>query len=117
MIKLHELNIYLLSINRALLITFSIIISFIGGEIVGFIGTFLLHTDISKGVPLFSTEQKFLGMILIAPLLETLIFQFAIIEIARRFIPIKYACILSALIFGFMHSYNTLYIFMGIYLG
>ena len=58
-----------------------------------------------------SLVGNFILMVIIAPLIETLIYQFAIIEIGFRlkFHPLL-SIIISALAFGLSHHYNIVYV-------
>lgn len=64
----------------------------------------------------------FLVSVLIAPIIETAIFQFAVIEVmAFTLDRMKYARLISVLIsgllFGFSHSYNVYYVLIMIVIG
>ena len=52
--------------------------------------------------------------IIIAPIIETLVFQHLIFQVFRKWIPIKnkyfWAIIVSSVLFGLMHKYNVIYI-------
>lgn len=52
--------------------------------------------------------------IIIAPIIETLVFQHLIFQVFRKWIPIKnkyfWAIIVSSVLFGLMHKYNIVYI-------
>ena len=52
--------------------------------------------------------------VIIAPIIETLVFQHLIFLIFRKWIPIKnkyfWAILISSVLFGLMHKYNVIYI-------
>ena len=60
----------------------------------------------------FSSAKLFTITVIIAPLIETFIFQYLIIEFLFRFKKIKINIIIlvSALAFGFAHNYNFFYV-------
>ncbi|MDO8997083.1 MAG: CPBP family intramembrane metalloprotease [Sediminibacterium sp.] len=63
--------------------------------------------------PEFDTKfEEFLIVVLFAPLLETLIFQYSIISyiLGRRSNAYLFACIFSAALFGLSHFYSPEYI-------
>lgn len=75
--------------------------------------SFLLDSDQSVG-PKFETKlEEFVLVVILAPLLETLIFQYSIISniIGRRPNTSLFACIVSAVLFGLSHFYSPEYIF------
>ncbi|MDR0437032.1 MAG: CPBP family intramembrane metalloprotease [Bacteroidales bacterium] len=51
--------------------------------------------------------------VLIAPLMETLVFQFLVIYLLLRFtrFPLWIVICISALIFGILHTYSVFYVF------
>jgi len=56
---------------------------------------------------------KFILIVIMAPIVETIIYQFAIIEIGFRLKLRPLLCILiSSLAFGFSHWYNPVYVFV-----
>lgn len=58
-----------------------------------------------------SLLAKFIIIVVIAPVLETIIYQFAIIEIGFKLkLPAILSIIISSLAFGISHSYNLAYI-------
>jgi membrane protease YdiL (CAAX protease family) len=56
-----------------------------------------------------SAREAFLVGVLLAPFLETLIFQAAIIETVKKRMSPFFSCSLSAFIFGSIHFYNIFY--------
>ncbi|MGM9475030.1 lysostaphin resistance A-like protein [Pedobacter sp. GSP4] len=70
-----------------------------------FTGKNIAH-GVNEGMPISGT---FFLAVILAPILETIIFQYAIIETAKNKMPKVYACFLSALFFGITHLYNFYY--------
>ncbi len=80
---------------------------------VSFVVSFLLHSEQSVG-PKFETKlEEFVLVVILAPLFETLIFQYSIIShiIGKRPNALLFACIVSAVFFGLSHFYSPEYIF------
>lgn len=72
-----------------------------------------LGSDLGKGFnENYTINEKLVLFVIVAPLLETFLFQYAVIEICkRRKIALRYCCLLSALIFAANHLYNVFYFF------
>ncbi|WP_026895490.1 CPBP family intramembrane glutamic endopeptidase [Clostridiisalibacter paucivorans] len=68
-----------------------------------------------------SLLAQFITVSIVAPIIETLIFQYGVIEILSSINYFKgkniIIVIVSALIFGISHSYSVLYIFFGFIIG
>ncbi len=62
---------------------------------------------------------KIIESIIIAPVIETLLFQAGIIYLTDRFITkkITFQVAISSILFGIFHNYNITYIFFGVFLG
>lgn len=71
--------------------------------------------DLMKNDPI----TYILVLVIIAPFLETLIFQALVIEIVLKVNKkaVKWAIVLSALVFGLAHSYNIFYVFATFIIG
>ena len=58
----------------------------------------------------YTIKEKLVLFIVIAPLIETLLFQYAVIEICKSIkMRLKYCCFLSAFVFALFHLYNVFY--------
>lgn len=58
----------------------------------------------------YTINEKIVLFIIVAPLIETCLFQYAVIEICKsQKMALKYCCLVSALIFASMHLYNVFY--------
>ncbi|QSB29101.1 CPBP family intramembrane glutamic endopeptidase [Flavobacterium sp. CLA17] len=58
----------------------------------------------------YSNKEKLILFVIVGPILETLLFQYAIIEFCKRKkMALQYCCLLSAFIFASMHLYNIFY--------
>lgn len=58
----------------------------------------------------YSFTEKIVLFIIIGPIIETLLFQYVVIEIGKdQKMALKYCCLLSAFIFASLHLYNVFY--------
>lgn len=58
----------------------------------------------------YSNKEKLILFVIVGPILETLLFQYAVIEFCKRKkMALQYCCLLSAFIFASMHLYNVFY--------
>ncbi|MBV7275641.1 CPBP family intramembrane metalloprotease [Clostridium sp. PL3] len=100
----------------------------------------LMHLIITPFIPLFYLYQKYVGPIggpfsintptltakiilgsILSPILETAIFQYAIIEFLSSISILRekniLIIIISAILFGISHSYSYIYVFYGFIMG
>ena len=56
-----------------------------------------------------SPNNQFLVAVILMPIIETLIFQYALIESIRQRVQPLYACFLSAFAFALVHFYSVYY--------
>ncbi len=88
-----------------------------GGSLVFFYLNSMFWTvlaQILQSESLFSGTEKLEGgnpyfFVFVAPLLETIIFQYLLLNIFLKYFKPWIAIVLSGLIFGFMHQYNVYY--------
>jgi membrane protease YdiL (CAAX protease family) len=115
LLKIHK---YLISVNKMVLICIAVLSTLFMSILVSFVSRFFFDESLTEGFIKFKSyrEAFFLG-VLLAPFLETLILQAAIIETAKKRMPVFFACLLSALIFGSIHFYNIFYFFYGVLAG
>lgn len=92
------------------LIVFVIVLNFLNNYIFFVISNFL-NISLNKGFNNnYTFNEKIVLFIIVAPLIETLLFQYIVIEIFKSIkIRLKYCCILSAFVFASMHLYNIFY--------
>ncbi len=75
-----------------------------------FISNFFFDKKINEGFVRFtSIWMEILIGIFCAPIVETLIFQYAIIETVKKRFNITFACLGSAFLFSILHFYNIFY--------
>jgi len=86
--------------------------------LVSFISNYFFDSPLTEGFTEFGSHwEAFLLAVVIAPFLETLVLQYAIIETAKKSMSTFFACLLSALIFGLLHFYNWFYFVYAILAG
>ncbi len=103
---------YLIKINRFKLVFFAVVLNFLFSLIFSYVSDVIFEKKLLYGFKnLGSLYNEFILVILIAPLFETLLFQYGIIEIVRKKFTPLVCCSISALIFALMHTYNLFYFF------
>jgi len=98
-------------------ITTCLLISFLISLILSYVNIDYLEIDYLKNKGL---SYIFILTVLVAPVLETLIFQYGIIELLFRLKnknKILYAILASAIVFGLSHYYNIFYVLNSFILG
>ena len=74
-----------------------------------------VSVDMFKGM---SLTRAFMILVLIAPFIETIICQFAIIELLKKLkLSNQLTVLITAVIFGLLHDYNGFYIVMTVVAG
>ncbi|BFM41779.1 hypothetical protein CFS9_04200 [Flavobacterium sp. CFS9] len=71
----------------------------------------LFNSDLGRGFnENYTINEKLVLFVIVGPLLETVLFQYAVIEICKSGkMALKYCCLLSALVFASTHLYNVFY--------
>lgn len=91
-----------------------ILLFYLGEKYIGLMGG---ATNITRS----SLLVEGIGVTIVAPILETLIFQYGVIEILNHISYFKgknlVIAIISAILFGVVHSYSVLYMFFGFIIG
>lgn len=98
-------TIYLVLGAVSIMFVSSIVTSLIAG---------LFSTTLREGFSEFkSLQDEILVGVVVAPILETIIFQCAIIESFKGKSKITWGIFVSAIVFGSVHFYNPFYFFYG----
>ncbi|MGZ5135775.1 MAG: CPBP family intramembrane glutamic endopeptidase [Flavitalea sp.] len=104
--------------NKVVLIVIFVTGILFSSIFISFISHFYFEKSLKDGFSNFkSAREALLVGILLAPFLETLILQAAIIETAKKRMSPFLSCVLSALIFGSIHFYNIFYFIYGVVAG
>ncbi|MDQ8053502.1 MAG: CPBP family intramembrane glutamic endopeptidase [Pedobacter sp.] len=108
--KTEAFHRYLKQSSGVVLISIFVIGNLISSIVFALLSKKFGHHRLSDGFEqLNSPKVDFWILILIAPVFETIIFQYAIIETFRKRKSLGFACVLSAIIFGLSHLYNFYY--------
>ena len=98
--------------------------SFVGVTLMFSYFIFIFYLPVALFLPARSSSGeiqffKIIDSIIIAPVLETLIFQALVIYILDRLLTkkITFQIAISSFLFGSFHNYNITYIFFGVFLG
>lgn len=107
----------ILSLREWELVLLVLVLNFLNNYIFSVVSTFF-NISLNKGFNNnYTFNEKIVLFLIVAPLIETLLFQCIVIEIAKSLkIRTIYCCILSALAFALSHIYNIFYFtyaFMG----
>ena len=90
----------------------AVFLSLIGSFTASAISELLFNKNFASGVVNdFSLSEKIWFLCIIAPIFETLIFQYAIIETLReKRVRLRWAILASATVFALSHYYNPFYV-------
>lgn len=107
---LEKTHCYLTALNKVRLIALFILINSINSISFSMLSRLFTNGGLrEKAVGGMSAINEFLLAVILAPIIETLIFQYAIIETVRQKTRPIYACLLSATAFALLHSYSIFY--------
>ncbi|TDX14330.1 CPBP family intramembrane glutamic endopeptidase [Flavobacterium sp. S87F.05.LMB.W.Kidney.N] len=97
-------------LKRWELILLVILLNFLNNYIFSVISN-LFDISLNKGFnDSYTVKEKIVLFVLVAPLIETLLFQYVVIEIFKSLkMKLKYCCVLSAFVFASFHLYNIFY--------
>lgn len=115
---LEKIHRYLLHLNRVKLITLFVVINGVNSLTFSALAYFITGNGLTNhSFDNIDPLNQFLMAVLLAPVLETLIFQYALIEsIRQRFHPL-YSCFISTFAFALVHLYSVYYFFFAIISG
>ena len=87
-------------------------------SIASFTSNLLTGNPLNNGVKGFlNCKEEFILVVIVAPILETLIFQYLIINFFLTKTKSFYACVISSLIFALQHMYNLFYFVLTLFVG
>lgn len=111
-VKLLKIHYLLTKLENWKIIVFVVSLNLVNSLVFSFISNFIFKTKLDKGfIPFNSLLNEILLAIIIAPITETLVFQYGIIEtLKNKYKPLT-CCIISGFFFGLSHSYNIYYFF------
>jgi membrane protease YdiL (CAAX protease family) len=116
--KLYEFHFLFIHLDKWKIILLAVIINFLNTFFFSFISNVFFNMKLSKGFRSFdSLMDEIIIAILVAPLVETIIFQYGIIETFKsRYKPLI-CCIISAFLFALIHMYNYFYFLFAFFSG
>ena len=106
------LKISYIEIKKWKLILFAVVFNLTMSFFFSFIAHFFFNEDILNDFKNdfgSKLKDKIIWIIIIIPFFETLLYQYAIIEILNKKFNPLISCIISALLFGLSHTYNIFY--------
>lgn len=107
---LENIHLYLIGLNKFRLIVLFIVINVLNSLSFSFLAYFITGNGLrNHSIDNMSAKDQFLVAVFLGPIIETLIFQYALIESVRQKIRPLYACILSAFAFALAHFYSVYY--------
>lgn len=107
---IEKIHLYLIGLNRVLLIALFIVINILNSLFFSLLAYYITGNGLrNPSIDSMGTKDQFLIVVLLSPIIETLIFQYALIESIRQKIKPLYACFLSAFAFALVHFYSVYY--------
>ena len=117
-IQVRKVHTFISNLKNSKLIVLFVFVNLLLARSFSFLSRIFNKKEISEGFDGFSSiSQEILFGIILAPIVETFIFQFLIIETLKNKLAPLYVCFVSALIFGLTHSYNLFYFLFGLFGG
>ncbi|MEH6306191.1 CPBP family intramembrane glutamic endopeptidase [Olivibacter sp. CPCC 100613] len=106
----YKLNVYLTPKSYGKLFFIFLIVKLTFSTVTSFVVTMIDPNLTSNPVEKESDLFIFMMSVVVAPLIETFVFQLAVMEIGREFmISRRWLMYLSAILFGTAHFYNLIY--------
>lgn len=100
----------ILGLRQWELIFLIMLLNFLNNYLFSLISNFF-DISLNKGFnDQYTIKEKVVLFVIVAPLIETLLFQYTVIEICKSIkMRLRYCCIISAFTFGLLHLYNIFY--------
>lgn len=117
-INVDKIDSFLKKINPLKLIFIGVLTNLFLTIFFNILSNSITNEPLTKGFKdLGSVWNQFLIAVIFAPIFETVLFQYAIIETIRKRLKPLFSCIVSAFIFASMHLYNIFYFFFAFFIG
>lgn len=109
--KIQLLNSYIKQLPIGWPIFGTVIIIYLSGNVMSAISRHIFHTELNTGFNMqYSASEMFWLAVIAAPLIETLVFQYGIIEyLLNKKFRVRWIIIISAMAFAGLHMYNIFY--------
>ena len=115
---MKKINVFLINLNQYILIGIFVLLNLTFSYLVNIISKVIYNSSFTNDAHKFSSiKEEFILAVLAAPLVETIIFQFIIIEILYEKVRKEIICLISALAFASTHLYNVLYFVFALIVG
>lgn len=106
----EKIHLYLVDLSKVRLIALFIMVNALNSFSFSMLSYFISGDGLSNhSINTMTATNQFLFAIILSPILETLVFQYALIESIRQKIKPLYACFLSATAFALVHCYSIYY--------
>lgn len=118
-LKTSKIHLFLLSLNNVYLVLLFVFMNYLVSISFSALSNLVSDKSLSDAVP-STPENKmetFVLVVIAAPLLETFIFQYGIIEWLRQKKSLLFCCFSSALAFALVHLYDVYYFFLAFVAG
>lgn len=114
----QKIDVFFAKLSLLKLMLLAIIINLLISVSFSFIASFLFNDSLNNNVNGFENmTEEIIAVIIIAPIFETLFFQYCIIEFFRKKMNKFYVCLLSSFIFALFHLYNFYYFLFALFTG
>lgn len=106
----EKIHLYLINLNKVRLVLLFIIINILNSLTFSAFAYFISGSGLrNHAIDNSGAIHQFLVAVIVSPILETIIFQYALIESIRQKIQPVFACFFSAIAFALVHFYSIYY--------
>ncbi|MBP8067606.1 MAG: CPBP family intramembrane metalloprotease [Pedobacter sp.] len=106
----EKVHFYLITLNKVKLIALFILLNTLNSFSFSMLAYFVTGVGLrNHSISTMGAQDELLIAVVLAPILETVIFQYALIESIRQKIKPLYACFVSATAFALVHCYSVFY--------
>lgn len=107
-----KIHLFIMGLNNIYLVLFFVVVNYFLSISFGVLSKVVSGDSVSTGFPSLPVNRETVVLLLVvAPVVETLIFQTSLIEWLRTKLPLPICCVISALAFASTHVYNVYYFF------
>lgn len=115
---MKKINNFIIKLNKLILICFFVVFNLCLSIVLNFLSKKIFNNPFTKNTHIFSSfQEEFFVIAIFSPLIETVIFQYLIIEILYDKFKKEIICIISALLFACTHLYNYIYFIFSFIIG
>lgn len=115
---MKKINNFIIKLNKLILICFFVVFNLCLSIVLNFLSKKIFNNPFTENTHIFSSfQEEFFVIAIFSPLIETVIFQYLIIEILYDKFKKEIICIISALLFACTHLYNYIYFIFSFIIG